>query len=63
MNDGTLADQVEQVARDFATQGARLAQVGSQFQGERTIKGSDFEIVIKALYGRKRTLLERLLGR
>lgn len=57
------ADQVEQVMRDFATQGAKLAQIGSQFEAGRTIKGTDFEINIKATYGRKRSLLQRLLGR
>lgn len=57
------ADQVEQVIRDFAGQGAKLAQIGSQFEAGRTIKGTDFEINIKATYGRTRSFLERLLGR
>jgi hypothetical protein len=57
------ADQVEQVIQDFHKQGAKLAQIGSQFEAGRTIKGTDFEINIKATYGRKRSLIERLLGR
>jgi hypothetical protein len=55
-----VIDQVEIVVTDFATNGSKLAAIGSQFRAERHLSGQGYEITIRARFGSKRSILDRL---
>jgi hypothetical protein len=63
MENAHLSTEAERVIRDFIDQGSKIAQIGSQFHGERVLTGTGVEITIKADFGRPRSFFQKLFGR
>jgi len=54
-----LAD-VEKTILNFANSGRQLVKTGSHFNAERTVVGPNYQINIRARFGKKPSLVERL---
>ena len=52
---------VETIVRDFSARGHQLAAINSVFQAKRVLQGKDYFIEIEASFGRKPSLVERVL--
>ena len=55
-----LQAQVRQIVQSFASNGAKLLAVGSQFSAKRVLTGPRHHVTIVARFGRKPSVLARI---
>lgn len=55
--------EVTAILSQFVESGRKLAAMGSQFQGTRTIAGSGYRIVLSYAPAKSKSIWQRLLGR
>ena len=59
-NPSEVFEEVAGQVNDLSERGSQLAAVGSNFSITRTLKDDDYEIIIKASFGEKPTVVERI---
>jgi hypothetical protein len=57
-----LVSRVESTLHEFAARGEQLAGFNSAFIAKRVLKGVDFYVVVEVDFGRKRSLISRLIA-
>ena len=57
-----LVHRVESTLREFTARGEQLAGFGSAFEAKRVLTGDDFHIVVEVNFGRKQSLISRLIA-
>jgi hypothetical protein len=61
-NQEELVCRVDSTLREFAARGEQLAGFNSAFEAKRELKGDDFHVVVEVNFGKKRSLIGRLIA-